>query len=366
MGFNFRKSIKTGIGNINLSKSGVGYSFGAGGFRFTKRAGSGKKGKPGCFGSLLFCALFTLAIAFIATYGEYILLAAIIALAAFLVFLLVRFLLRRSSAEESLIAPEAKAADNVRAVPVSTAKEINKPAEKSISELLEEKFAEYQAELDAIPLAEVSVSEPAKKQLLKDMPDWGLSNITRSSRLDSIFPLVFIDVETTGLKPSSDEILEVSAIKFDKGMTPVAAFTTLCKPTKPIPETSTAIHHITDEMVADAPAFRQIAPALTEFLADSNLAGHNLDFDIRFIWAYGAKLPEGKRFYDTLDLAQLTISKGEVLNYKLDSLCDYYGIHRSRSHQSLSDAYATSKIFSHLVYDKTSRQLDAQAKAAET
>lgn len=94
MGFNFRKSVKVGPARVNLNKSGVGYSFGAGGFRFTKRAGSKTKGKPGCFGSLLICALVTLAIALVATYGEYILLAAIIALAAFLVFLLVKLLLK--------------------------------------------------------------------------------------------------------------------------------------------------------------------------------------------------------------------------------------------------------------------------------
>ena len=97
MGFNFRKSVKVGPARVNFNKSGVGYSFGAGGFRFTKRAGSKTKGKPGCFGSLLICALVTLAIAFIATYGEYILLAAILALAVFLAFILVRFLLKKNA-----------------------------------------------------------------------------------------------------------------------------------------------------------------------------------------------------------------------------------------------------------------------------
>jgi O-antigen ligase len=97
MGFNFRKSIKVGPARVNISKSGVGYSFGASGFRFTKRAGSKSKGKPGCFGSLLICALVTLAIALVATYGEYILLAAIIALAAFLISILVRFLLKKNA-----------------------------------------------------------------------------------------------------------------------------------------------------------------------------------------------------------------------------------------------------------------------------
>lgn len=69
MGWNFRKSIKVGPARINLSKSGVGYSVGAKGFRFTKRAGSKKKEKTSVFGVFLklvgiaFALFFVLAIA---------------------------------------------------------------------------------------------------------------------------------------------------------------------------------------------------------------------------------------------------------------------------------------------------------------
>lgn len=224
-------------------------------------------------------------------------------------------------------------------------------------------FEQFESELQAIPRVDIPLSDPVPRHLLKDLPPYTFSNITRTTRLDSIFPLVFLDTETTGLYPSKSEIVEVSAIKFDQGMVPVSCFTTFCKPRKPIPEEATAINHITDDMVAGAPEFRQIAQALTEFLQGCNIAGHNLDFDLRFVFAHGADLPTGKRFYDTLDLAHLTISKGDIRNYKLDTLCSYYGISRKQAHRSLSDCYATSKVFTNLVFDKTSRQLEAALDA---
>lgn len=222
----------------------------------------------------------------------------------------------------------------------------------------------FERELRAIPRENITLSEPAPRHLLKDLPPYTFSNITRATRFDSIFPLVFLDVETTGLQPSKSEIVEVSAIKFSFGMVPVSCFTTLCKPRKPIPTEATAINHITDDMVADAPGFCQIAPALTEFIRGCNVAGHNLDFDLRFIFSHGACLPENKRFYDTLDIAHMTIKKSDICDYKLDTLCIYYGIWRERAHRSLSDCYATSKIFSKLVFDKTSWQLEASEEFA--
>ena len=111
-----------------------------------------------------------------------------------------------------------------------------------------------------------------------------------------------------------------------------------------------------------APEFAQIAPALNEFIRGCNIAGHNIDFDLRFIFAHGADFPENIRVYDTLDLAHLTINKSEISGgYGLDSLCFYYGIWRSDSHRSLSDCYATSKVFTQIVRDKTERDLTEES-----
>lgn len=417
MGIKFRKSIKLGPARINLSKSGVGYSVGGKGVRVTKKAGGGTRttvGIPGTGisyssdskkkttrkkaspskttvasrsststttttstastasstqtnGCLIGCLSFVLLIgAFIwaCVNWKTLLGAAILAAAAYIG--IIAYKIKRSQKPENPIATEDD--PELEGVPLLEDKttQQNEPEEKqaeptqSAFEIRRtEKIKQFEAEMLQIPTIDIPRSEPAPRQLLKNMPEYSFSNITRRTRLDSIFPLVVLDVETTGFAPSKCEILEVSAIKFDTGMVPVCAFTTLCKPHKPIPDDASAVNHITEDMVADAPAFNQIAPALTDFLRGCHIAGHNLDFDLRFIYAHGTQLPENVRFYDTLDLAHLTIPQSSVYNYKLDTVCRYYGIWRDDAHRSLSDCYATSKIFSRLVYDKTSRQLVA-------
>lgn len=278
-----------------------------------------------------------------------------LAFAGMLLVLAVILAVMTKSKTEDDAAAEEKTTAEVTAV-LEDEQEPDEPYQQTIDPLIEQ----FENSMREIPKVSIPLSDPAPKHLLKDLPDYSFSNITRTTRLDSIFPLVFLDVETTGLYPSKSEIVEVSAIKFEAGMVPVSCFTTLCKPSKPIPEEASSVNHITDDMVKDAPSFREIAPALTEYLQGCNVAGHNLDFDLRFIFAHGADLPEGKRFYDTLDLAHLTIQKSQIWNYKLDTLCDHYRIRREKSHRSLSDCYATSKLFSNLVFDKTSRRLDAK------
>jgi len=93
-------------------------------------------------------------------------------------------------------------------------------------------------------------------------------------------PLVFIDVETTGINVSTDRIVEISLLK----ITPDGKekwFTTRVNPEMPIPPKVTAIHGITDEDVARSPAFREIAKNLASFLEGCDLAGYNaIKFDI--------------------------------------------------------------------------------------
>lgn len=366
MGFNFRKSFKIGPARVNLSKSGVGYSVGAGGFRFshspkkksTKKAASGGILKWALY-LMAFCVLFHLVVEY-----WYILLI-LIALACLIWGLLA---LHNRSAQEGApnqsidaVSDTEKNSESI-AVYQKPAWQISRESEDAqktaIATALEERKTAFDAELIAIPKVDISPSDAVPRQHLKDMPEYSFSNVTRATRLDSIFPLVFLDVETTGLYPSKSEIVEVSAIKFDVGMVPVSCFTTLCKPRKSIPEEATEINHITDEMVIGAPNFSQIAPALNEFIRGCNIAGHSIDFDLRFIFAHGADFPENVRIYDTLDLAHLTINKSEISGgYGLDSLCFYYGIWRNTSHRSLSDCYATSKVFTHIIRDKTERDL---------
>jgi DNA polymerase III subunit epsilon len=93
-------------------------------------------------------------------------------------------------------------------------------------------------------------------------------------------PLVFIDLETTGVHLSTDRIVEIAIIKLLPDGTR-ALKQKLLNPQMPIPITSSAIHGITDEKVKDAPTFKQVANELKQFIDDADLSGYNSNrFDI--------------------------------------------------------------------------------------
>lgn len=93
-------------------------------------------------------------------------------------------------------------------------------------------------------------------------------------------PLAFIDLETTGVNISTDRIVEVAIVKIlTDGTRQVKR--KLINPGMPIPASSSAIHGITDEMVKDAPTFKQAANELKQFIDNCDLGGYNSNrFDI--------------------------------------------------------------------------------------
>lgn len=98
--------------------------------------------------------------------------------------------------------------------------------------------------------------------------------------LDLKRPLAFFDLETTGTQVATDRIVEISVIKLMPDGTE-QVLTRLVNPGMPIPPEAAAVHGITDEKVADAPAFKDIANEVIAFIADSDLAGYNcLKFDV--------------------------------------------------------------------------------------
>lgn len=87
--------------------------------------------------------------------------------------------------------------------------------------------------------------------------------------------LCWLDVETTGLSITKSRIVQIGTIKGEEEKN------ILINPEEPIPPETTAIHGITDEMVKDAPTFKQISASLLEYIGDNDLAGYNVtNFDI--------------------------------------------------------------------------------------
>jgi len=102
-------------------------------------------------------------------------------------------------------------------------------------------------------------------------------------------PLAFIDVETTGLNPYSDRIVELSILKINPDGTD-EYHSRRINPGIPIPPDATAIHGIIDEDVANKPQFSQYAKSIRNFLEGCDIAGFNvIRFDVLFLEAEFAR-----------------------------------------------------------------------------
>lgn len=234
--------------------------------------------------------------------------------------------------------------------------------------------ADFQKEIDAIPSVNVEITNTKhSKQTVSELQELiKYTNITPKTSFDRIGSFVVIDTETTGLSSTKDSLVEVAAIKFED-WTPIEKFHTLINPGKHIPDEASVINKITDEMVVDSPTFSQIIDSLDAFVGKSSLVGHNLPFDLKFLYRHGYNFANQKRrYYDTCEIAQKILKKPkmkwdkecadyiindnydyDVENYKLTTLCDYYEIRDNLfAHRALSDALATGILFKKLAQDK--------------
>lgn len=164
-----------------------------------------------------------------------------------------------------------------------------------------------------------------------------------------------IDIETTGLSPAYDEIIELSAVKVFGGVV-VDKFSTLVKPEGRfigdddellyVNEFITELTGITNEMLETAPSFLEVIDEFLCFVGDFVIVGHNVNFDINFI--YDALLAEkGSEFNnDFCDL--LRISRRlfpELPNHKLLTVASALDISVSESHRGLADCLTAFECF---------------------
>lgn len=177
------------------------------------------------------------------------------------------------------------------------------------------------------------------------------ATITKKTRIERFCNFVALDVETTGLKVGGNDIIEISAIKFENYI-PVSQFTTLLKPRNPIPPSASDINGITDSMVENSPKFAQIKRALQEYIAGYPIVAHNASFDIKFLFVSGLDFPERTIFYDTLELSRRHIKDydGDKLDsYKLVDVCEECCIYFDGAHRASADALATGLLFIEII-----------------
>ena len=167
-----------------------------------------------------------------------------------------------------------------------------------------------------------------------------------------------IDIETTGLDPQFDEIIEIAALKIQDGSI-VAEFSSLVKPSGYyidlddgddvygyVSEFITDLTGITNDMLGTAPSIKDVAPKFTNFIKDDVLVGHNINFDVNFLYDTLLEDLNYKFNNDFVDLMRLGRKiYPEFKNHKLNTIAKNLGVNTLNSHRALIDCNITFECF---------------------
>lgn len=164
----------------------------------------------------------------------------------------------------------------------------------------------------------------------------------KGQRLDGTF--VVFDIETTGFSPVANRIIEIGAVKVDKGQV-VDRFSVFVNPEVPIPFEIEKLTGINDSMVMEAETIETILPQFLDFVGDAVLVAHNANFDVSFIKenAKRQQLPVDFTYVDTVGIARMLLT-GQA-KYTLDAVAKTLKISLENHHRAVDDAECTAEIF---------------------
>lgn len=168
------------------------------------------------------------------------------------------------------------------------------------------------------------------------------------STIDLLSDYIVFDIETTGLDSSYDEVIEIGAIKV-KNNKIVSKFNSFVKPKNEIDEYITELTGITNEMVKDAPTIEEILPDFMNYIGNDILIGHNVNFDINFIYdnLYRNKFDVlTNDFIDTMRISRKLLP--ELPHHRLIDLAKYFKIDSTNNHRSLKDCEITMNVYENL------------------
>lgn len=160
---------------------------------------------------------------------------------------------------------------------------------------------------------------------------------------------VVFDLETTGLSPIDDEIIEISGIKVRSGQA-LEEFTSLVNPNRPIPVAATNINGITDDMVKEAPYMGCVLEQFLQFIGNDILVGHNIhSFDMQFLYNGAARELHreiSNQYIDTLYLAKSCLPR--LPRHRLTDIAAYFKIDIKGAHRALNDCNINLQCYEQL------------------
>ncbi|MCK5347518.1 MAG: ribonuclease H-like domain-containing protein, partial [Candidatus Heimdallarchaeota archaeon] len=164
-----------------------------------------------------------------------------------------------------------------------------------------------------------------------------------------LFNFVALDIETTGFDFVKNEIIEIGAVRYEKGQQK-ETFSVFVKPLQPVPKFIKQLTHITDKQLAGGDKISDALVKLLEFVGTDLIVCHNTSFDIGFLnTKYAANgFPKfSNQTLDTLDLSRIYLPF--ITNHKLGTVAEYFQIDLSNAHRAYYDAIATAEILVKLI-----------------
>ncbi|MBO5141627.1 MAG: 3'-5' exonuclease [Clostridia bacterium] len=159
---------------------------------------------------------------------------------------------------------------------------------------------------------------------------------------------VLVDIETTGLSPQKDDIIEIGAIKV-KDNKIVDTYSSLINIGRKVPSYITNLTGITTDMLeSDGKNVCDVLQEFVNFTGDNIIVGHNVNFDINFIYDKCEKYldkPLSNDFIDTMKIAKRLV---DTPNYKLGTLADHFNVDYNGAHRGLKDVEITYEVYNNL------------------
>ena len=195
------------------------------------------------------------------------------------------------------------------------------------------------------------ITLPHPRSTVQSMTSQELSTSTKTMRNVSF---AVVDVETTGLNPEIDRIVQLAAVIVNGDGDIIDSFDTIVKPENPDEYQHGAehIHGISAEQVSSGMPLRIALEKLWDISAGNVFTAHNAQFDLGFLHAESERVGINDHVevhIDTLELSRRTTGADNTRRHNLLALCEHYGIERDKVHEAKSDATATAQLLMHLM-----------------
>lgn len=188
------------------------------------------------------------------------------------------------------------------------------------------------------------INNNIRKKVLEEKKKQEKSQTT-FDMLQNVDNYVLVDIETTGLSPVNDEIIEIGAIKV-KDCKIVDQYNELIKINRKLSPFITNLTGITDEMLNKGKLPTIALKEFIDFVDEDVIIGHNVNFDLGFLKNKCKKYIDyslNNRYIDTMYLAKKLVPNS--INYKLETLANYFNVSYEGAHRGLKDVEITYEVY---------------------